>query len=87
MAEALSESALAYACRRVEDFARVNRPRSGAEKAEAIDTWLAYLGLEGDRYEQFCDWLDRFLGPGWDGPVLIGFAVGLLVNQFNHDNP
>lgn len=84
MTETLSKEALAYATQRVEDFATVNKFRAPVEKIEAVNTWLAYLGLEDGRYDEFCEWLDRFLGPGWDGPVLIGFAVGLLVNQFNH---
>lgn len=84
MSDALPESALSFACQRVEDFALVNRAREGTAKGEAVKVWLAHLGLDEPRFRQLVMWLDGFLDPGWGGDVLIGFAVGLLVNQYNN---
>lgn len=86
MSDALTESALTFACRRVEDFAIVNGSRPKDERKESTRVWLDYVGVEEARLCQFEDWMDTFLGPGWDGVAMIGFAVGLLVNQFNHGN-
>lgn len=86
MIEALNESALKYACQRVEDFALVNRNRSGNEKAESVNLWLEHLGLDESLKSELVIWLDRFLGPGWDGAVMVGLAVGLFVNQYTIDH-
>lgn len=87
MTNALDSRALNYACQRVEDFALVNKQRSTDEKQDAVNLWLDHLGLDESLKQQFCEWLERFIGPGWDGAVMIGLAVGLYVNQYNFDNP
>lgn len=89
MTVALDKRALQYACQRVEDFALVNKARPLDEKVDALNIWLEGVGLSDALKRDFADWLRRFLGSDRhdDPAVMIGLAVGLFVNQFNHDNP
>lgn len=86
--EALSTRALQYACRRVEDFALVNKIRDGDEKEEALDIWLEGIGLDESLKLEFAAWVTRFAGPDADfGAIMTGLVVGLFINQFYAENP
>lgn len=82
----ISPEALAYATTRVGDFANVNRPLDHPDRMGSVDIWLTGLGLDDEMRASFGDWCDDLFGPGWEGPVTVGLAVGLFVLQYYEEN-
>jgi hypothetical protein len=79
----VSEEALRYATKRIEDFVKVHKGES--DKEEALNIMFNSIGFDEDIRPQLFEWLDSFAIWHEDSSVLLGFLLGLFVLQYYRD--
>lgn len=74
----VSGESIQWACKRMEEFYAIHKNGGFVHLTEAVDTLLESVGLTGYVAEDFCTWVDEFVGDGYDIPVSLGLLIGLL---------
>lgn len=77
----MNPKAVEYACRRLEDFARVQEGNSREAKVDAVEVLLGSLGVTSDINDQLKSWLEGFF-PDYSGELFMGLILGLFINQY-----
>lgn len=77
----VTSESLNWACKRLEEFYAVHSGGSASEMTAAVGTLREAFGLDDELADQFCEWVQRFVGEEHDMPMLLGLLVGLMASD------
>ena len=79
VSNSVSPESIRWACKRLEEFYAIHKDDGFTNLTEAMSVLTESVGLTSDEIGTwFCEWVNGFLGDGYDIPVTLGLLVGLM---------
>jgi len=78
----LTQDAIAWAGRMLEDFYTIHKNENARDMAEAVTTLREGYGIDDEIADLYIRWIHKFVGEEYDEPMLLGLLVGVMASEY-----